>query len=59
MDFFIGVFVGGLTVGGIVFAKVMAAKAEANAGSNAYLTGKGRIEVISGPPTRIENGGGL
>lgn len=54
MDFLIGVFVGGLVVGGLWFAKVMVTKAEAITGSNDYLTGKGRIE-----PTRIESGEGL
>lgn len=39
MDFFIGVFVGGFVVGGIMFAKIMAIKAEAAAKKNRYLTG--------------------
>ena len=49
MEFLLGVFVGGLMVGGIVFAKVQALKAEANATPNDYLTGKGKAVVPHAP----------
>lgn len=75
MEFLLGVFVGGLVVGGIVFAKVQANKAVARAEAtpNRYLTGWQPSEAddtgqvnhrVPQPswkvtPTRIERGEGL
>ena len=67
MDFWLGLVVGGFVVGGLMFARMMEMKADAEAKKNRYLTGwrpheaddDGHISEAAAVPTRIEKGEGL